>query len=147
MEYLQSIRSQTTAFLGTVGFGFLLGASYDLCRLVRLLTGSRRIAVWDIVFGAVSGAATFLFALTQDGGKVRVYLLAAIGVGFAVWYFFAGRPVRSVTDRMLRMLRRAVPIARRPFARVYAHLAQFPEKLRAHGKKVVKKLQKNRKSS
>ena len=147
MDYLQSIRSQAAVFLETVGFGFLLGAAYDLCRLVRLLTGSRRIAAWDIAFGAVSSAAAFLFALTQDGGKVRAYLLAAIGIGFAVWFFCAGVPIRSATDRILRFLRHATQVVRRPFDRLSEQLEKTCDRLRRHAKKVIKSCKKNRKPS
>ena len=147
MDYLQSIRAQAAVFLGAVGFGFLLGAAYDLCRFVRLLTRSRRIAVWDIAFGAAAGAATFLFALTQDGGKVRVYLLAAIGAGFAAWYFFAGRPIRSAADRILRVLRSALAVARRPFERLSDLCARACASLREYAKKSVQKAQKMRKPS
>ena len=147
MDYLQSIRSQAAVFLQTVGFGFLLGAAYDVCRLARLLIRSRRIAVWDIAFGAVSSAAAFLFALTQEGGKVRSYLLAAIGVGFAAWYFCAGVPIRSATDGILRFLRRAAKAARRPFDRLSARLEKTRKTLCAFGKKVIKSCKKNRKPS
>ncbi len=147
MDYLQTIRSQAAVFLETVGFGFLLGGAYDLCRLVRLLTRSRRIAVWDIAFGAVSSAAAFLFALTQDGGRVRSYVLAAIGIGFAAWYFCAGGPIRSATDGILRFLRRAAAAVRRPFDRLSAQLERTCRNLRSLGKKRIKSCKKNRKPS
>jgi hypothetical protein len=147
MDYLQSIHSQAAVFLKTVGFGFLLGGAYDLCRLVRLLTRSRRIAVWDIAFGAVSSAAAFLFALTQDGGRVRSYVLAAIGTGFAAWYFCAGVPIRSATDGILRSLHRAAAAARRPFDRLSAQLEKARGLLRRFAKKRIKSCKKNRKPS
>ena len=147
MDYLQSIRSQTLVFVQTVGFGFLLGALYDLCRLVRLLTGSRRIAVWDVAFGAVSAAAAFLFALTQDGGKVRTYLLAAIGAGFAAWYFCAGVPIRSATGRVLRAVRRAARVVRIPFDRLSVRLGKLCVRVRAFAEKAAKRCKKNQKSS
>ena len=147
MAYLQSIRAQAAIFLATIGFGFLLGAAYDLLRLVRLLTNARRIAVWDVGYGALAGAATFLFMLTQNGGKVRVFLLAALGVGFAVWYFFAGVPIRKATDDVLRAGRRAAACVRRPFAYLAQQLRKKRNNLCSALKKTVKKLQKNRKSS
>lgn len=145
MAYLQSIRAQTAIFLETVGFGFLLGAVYDLLRLVRLLTGSRRIAAWDVGFGALAGVLTFLFALTQNGGKVRVYLLAAIGAGFCIWYFCAGAPIRAATNAILRAGRRAGAWLRRPFDRLSARLCVTREKVGASFEKVRKKVLKKSK--
>ena len=147
MEYLQSIRAQTAAFLGTVGFGFLLGAAYDLLRFVRLLTRSRRIAVWDVGFGAFAGAALFLFSLTCCGGKVRVHLLAAACVGFAVWYFFAGVPLRAASDGAVRALHRAAACVRRAFSRVEKYAERLRERLRPIPEKVKKSCKKNRKPS
>ncbi len=147
MAYLQSIGTQTAIFLRTVGFAFLLGAAYDLLRFVRMLTRSRRIAAWDVGFGAFAGVAAFLFALTQNGGKVRVHLLAAMGVGFGVWYFFASKPVRAATDAALRAVRSAVSAVRRPIAYLALRFAQKRNNLCFFLKKTVKKLQKNEKSS
>ncbi len=147
MDYLQSIGAQTAIFLKTVGFGFLLGAGYDLLRLVRMLLRARRIAIWDICFGAFSGAATFLFALTQNGGKVRVFFLLAVGVGIAVWYCTAGVPFRAATDRILHAGRRAAACVRRPVARFSIRFENMRGCLCAFGKKVLKSCKKNRKSS
>ena len=147
MEYLQSIGAQTVIFFRTAGFGFLLGSAYDLSRFVRLLTSSRRIAVWDICFGAFAGVAAFLFALTQTGGKIRVFFLAALGIGFAVWYVCVGTPLRTVTDAVLRVGRRTASVVRRPFALLAERLADRRNRLCKSVKKSVKKLQKKRKSS
>ncbi len=147
MEYLQSIGTQTAVFLRTVGFAFLLGAVYDLLRFVRMLTRSRRIVVWDVGFGAFAGVAAFLFALTQNGGKVRVHLLAAMGVGFCVWYFFAAGPVRAAADGVLRAVRRASSAVRRPVAYLALWVSERRNKLWLSLKKTVKKLQKNEKNS
>ena len=147
MEYLQSIGAQTGVFLRTVGFGFLLGAAYDLLRILRLLTGARRITAWDVGFGAFAGTAAFLYALTQNGGKVRVYLFAAIGVGAAVWYSTAGKPIRSATDAVLRAGRRAASFVRRPFVLISARFVRTREHLSASAKKAIKSCKKNRKPS
>ncbi len=143
MEYLQSIGAQSAIFLRTVGFGFLLGAVYDLLRLVRLETHSRRIVFWDVGFGAFAGVAAFLFALTQEGGKVRVYLLAALGAGFGVWYFCAAGPVRAAAQAILRAVRRAAAFARRPLAYLAPRLRKMRNSLCLSAKKTLKKLQKN----
>ncbi len=147
MAYLQSIRAQTVVFFWTVGFGFLLGAAYDILRFVRLLTDARRFAAWDVGFGAASGAAAFLFLLTQNGGKVRVYLLAAIALGFFAWYCGFGRQLRAATDSLLRGVRRAAERIRRPFTRLAARIGKGRERLCRHVKKAIKSRKKNRKPS
>ena len=112
-------------------------------------SGLRRILWAAALFAAVliAGAALFLFSLTCCGGKVRVHLLAAACAGFAVWYFFAGVPLRAASDGAVRALHRAAACVRRAFSRVEKYAERLRERLRPIPEKVKKSCKKNRKPS
>lgn len=138
MVYLQPMHEQLAVFCRMAGFGFLLGVAYDLTRWLRHALARRSALPWDVGFSAFAAPATFLFSLTQNGGRLRLHLLLALALGMGVWLFFAGVPFRRAGDRLLRRTRRAC-------ARIRAvgdRMGVFVRKCGAPLKKVVKKVKK-----
>ena len=66
---------------------------YDLVRGLRLLIRARNAAVIviDVLFFAVSGAITFLFALPFNKGSVRGFILFGEAVGFLAYRLTLGQ--------------------------------------------------------
>lgn len=102
MTYLFSTGAQIRIFLSAVGFGFFLGAVYDLFRVLRLLfqKSDRAYRVSDLLFALTAGFLVFLFVLTTLNGKIRGYVLLGILLGFLLYSytfgtFFAGRLERA----------------------------------------------------
>ncbi|MBQ7541092.1 MAG: spore cortex biosynthesis protein YabQ [Clostridia bacterium] len=152
MEYLTSMHAQAAVFLKTVGFGFLWGIGYDLLRLLRRITvPDRSAAPWDIAFGAASAYITFLYGLTQNGGRVRVHLLAAQCLGFLVWTTAAGVPFRRTVSRSLRRfdrLRGRLSVRTARIAAAWSSKTQnMKERFKQEIKKVVKRSKKNQNPS
>lgn len=77
------------------GLGFLLGAFYDIFRVMRLVMkpGAKAVFVQDMVFFLTSAIATFLFALAVMDGELRFYLFIGLIAGFCAYYFTIGRLV------------------------------------------------------
>ncbi len=114
-----SVGSQLLEAVRFAGVGILLGVWYDLFRLVRLLTApsARRIFVQDILFFASSAAATLLLALAVSSGRVRVFHLLALAVGFFCYYQTIGRLLYAVAKRIARALSRCAWRVRRAAGR------------------------------
>ena len=77
------------------GLGFLLGAFYDVFRVIRLLMrpSAKVVFFQDLLFFALSSVVTFLFALAVTGGELRFYLFLGLVTGFMAYYFTIGRAV------------------------------------------------------
>lgn len=88
------------------GFGFLVGAYYDVFRVIRLMLPCRRGAVFfqDVFFFVTFAAATFLFDLTLTGGQLRFYLFIGMGAGFAAYHFTLGRFVMAFARTILQAI-------------------------------------------
>ena len=58
------------------GMGFLLGAYYDIFRVIRLVMrpGKRTIFFQDLFFFLSSAVVTFIFSLSVMDGQLRFYL-------------------------------------------------------------------------
>lgn len=77
------------------GLGFLLGAFYDVFRVIRLMMrpSARVIFFQDLLYFTLSSVITFLFALAVTGGELRFYLFLGLVTGFMAYYFTVGRAV------------------------------------------------------
>lgn len=106
--YIQGMAQQTQVFLLCVGFGFLLGAVYDILKLTEklLFPKSRNGLFRDIVFSIICTVSSFMFLLCIDGGKLRLYPYGGMAAGFAIWRFTLGIPVRYVLDRTADIISR-----------------------------------------
>lgn len=140
MTYLQSLGAQLSLCCRTVGFGFLLGIMYDLIGLMRtLFRRSRRRFGWDMGYALLAAVCTFLFLLTVNAGKVRVFLLGALTIGFLVWLLGAGRPFRRRTAHVVRCVQRFSAVLRARIAPFFCLPEKCARRCCARAKKVVKK--------
>lgn len=100
---------QAWRLLSSAGFGFLLGAYYELFRFVRRLFATKAIGTFalDMVWCVTAALSTFLFDLVLSGGQLRGYLFFGCAVGFSVYLVTIGQLVSRVTDGAVRALRRA----------------------------------------
>lgn len=122
------------------GMGFLLGAYYDLFRVIRLVMrpGKRAIFFQDVFFFLSSAVVTFLFSLSVMDGELRFYLFLGLIAGFFAYYFTIGRVVvrsaKAVVAAFLKVWRlfwRAVFWPFRLVARLLRRPARFLQKILA----------------
>lgn len=127
------------------GMGFLLGAYFDVFRLLRRLT--RPTAVWvfiqDCLFFITSAVAVFLFALSVTGGQLRVYLFLGLCAGFSAYRVTVGAAVVTTVDWLLRWLTRLWQFLWRiltaPFRGLWHRLAPLRSHFSKKGKILPKK--------
>lgn len=145
------------------GLGFLLGALYDVFRVIRLLMrpSARVIFFQDLLYFTLGSVVTFLFALAVTGGELRFYLFLGLVTGFTAYYFTVGRAVmrcaRGVIAavrwfwRMLwtailfpfrllgRLLRRPAAALARLLKKICRPAADFSKKIKGNLKKVLQR--------
>ena len=139
MTYLQSLQGQLVVFCRTVGFGFLLGGAYELLHFLRRLLRSRTALPWDIGFAVPSGVWFFLFALTQNGGKLRVHLLLALVLGMGICVLCTDAPCRRAAELLLCRTQRCRARLRALDRRLDEAGAKIRSPMQKKLKKVVKK--------
>lgn len=97
-----SLSEQTAYFLWSPVLGLALGALYDIVRALRSLIGARRVHVMisDIIFFALCGVITSLFALPFNKGNVRGFILFGEAVGFLCYRLSVG----SILSKFYRFI-------------------------------------------
>ncbi len=127
------------------GMGFLLGAYYDVFRILRciLRPGTVRVFWQDVLFFLTAAPLVFLFALAVTDGVMRFYLLAGLVVGFFAYRYTVGlavvRFVTAVIDVLSRVGRRLHDVIRVPYDALCSICRNLVEKMRKNLKKFKKK--------
>ena len=83
------LSSQVIVFLEACLLGFLLGAVYDVFRIMRLAFPNGKILIFleDVLYFAFITVVSFVFIVTVNGGVLRAFVLIGELLG-AILYFF-----------------------------------------------------------
>lgn len=140
-----TVGSQLLEVIRFAGVGVLLGLWYDLFRLLRLLTRppARRIFVEDLLFFAGAAAATLLLALPISSGRIRLFHLLALTVGFICYYHTVGRLLYRIARLLVGLLERLAMLAQRFSSGVAAVGRRLWQKRPRFVERIWKKVQKN----
>lgn len=137
-----SISEQALEFLAACLLGALLGALYDVFRIIRVAFPHGRIItiIEDILFWILSAGITFLFLLLFTEAQIRLYIMIGEILGFIVYYFSAGCLVMKFSKWMVAQIKRLLGLLYRvliaPFVRLFRfvfkkikeHLPRFDKK-------------------
>lgn len=128
--YIQGMAQQTQVFLLCVGFGFVLGAVYDVVRFFRksLFNEYKSVVVQDISYFVICTVATFFFMLCVNDGELRMYPYLGISAGFFVWYFTLGVPVSGLFDMLSAIIFRNIRRVTERTKKIYKKTAKFIKK-------------------
>lgn len=141
------------------GLGFLLGAFYDVFRVIRLMMrpSARVIFFQDLLYFTLSSVITFLFALAVTGGELRFYLFLGLVTGFMAYYFTVGRAVMRCAKQVIaailwlwKMLWKAIffpfrllwKLVKRPLAALGRLLAKIGRPISGFFKKIGRNIKK-----
>jgi hypothetical protein len=92
-----SLISQTAEFALALLLGAGLGFVYDCMRIARGRIPLRGVtAALDMLFWAVCAGASFWFAMSVGGGKLRLFAMLAIALGIIVYFSLLSVFVRAV---------------------------------------------------
>lgn len=129
------------------GMGFLLGAYYDVFRILRciLRPGAVRVFWQDMLYFLTAAPLVFLFALAVNDGVMRLYLFAGLVAGFFAYRYTVGRAVVCFVTAVIRWLsrmgRRLYGLIRVPFGALRVKCCKLAEKVRKNLKKIKKRLE------
>ena len=131
-----TISEEASAFLCAGGFGMILGALYDVVRLMRFPRRKALGACLDAVFVLLACLMLLGFVLTVLDGQMRFYVLLGVGLGWMIYAYTLSPTVSAILRVVFRIvtesLRGIGSFIRRSFGGVY-HLMQRIRKGLADG--------------
>ncbi len=122
-----TVAGQTWMFLLSIALGALLGACYDVFRILRIAVPHRAgvVLAEDILFSVICAAATFLFLVSVDSGRIRVFALIGELVGFALYYCTVGALVIGISKWIIHAVRWLFALLWRIFAAPVLRFIKF----------------------
>ncbi len=103
-------RTQLWLLLSAAGEGIRLALVYELFRVPRrfLRLGRAFTALTDFVYCLIAALMLFGFFLRVSQGRPRLYLLAGMAGGAALWFRFPGQLLMRLTESTRRTILRAL---------------------------------------
>ena len=79
---------QLNIFLYSVGFGFLSALFYDVFKTVQIcfFDSNKGLFLKDLFYALTFSYSSFLFVLAVNNGKIRIYLIVGMLLGFVCWF-------------------------------------------------------------
>ena len=93
-----SLERQAVCLVSAFVLGAALGLAYDLIRPLRRRSGRVGAAIWDIAFALISGLLTFSFAMGAGSGRLGVWELFSMLLGFCGYMHTLSDSVYPVLD-------------------------------------------------
>lgn len=99
---------QTTAFLWAFLLGGIIEMLYTAICAVRVVSPPTKIQLFigDVIFMIITAILNTLYAILQTEGKVRLYVIAAEIIAYAILYFSVSRYVIKVLSAAILFVRR-----------------------------------------
>ena len=137
--YSLSLAAQTKGFLFSLGFGFLMGAVYDVFRIIRMFfsKGKKIQIIFDIMYCILLAFLTFIFFITINEGEIRIYLLLGEGIGFIAYSLSLGIIVIAFAQTIIGWVRSGLRLIFKPVKKLFGRIMRFFTK----GNKRQKKLE------
>jgi len=87
--------------------GVALGVVYDIFRILRIAVKTNTVVAFieDLLFFIIATAATFMFLLLMDDGRIRWYPFLGEALGFMVYYFTLGRLVMKISKIIITFIK------------------------------------------
>lgn len=119
-----SLSAQTAYFLWSLAMGAALGVLYDAVRAIRMTIRAKKahIIVSDILFFAICGVLTALFALPFNKGDVRGFILFGEAVGFLAYRLTIGAVMGKVYAFAARLFQSFVQKIRKFIEKIFKYL-------------------------
>ncbi len=147
MEYIQGLPTQTSLFLYSLGFGFLLGILYDLFRTLRMIISNARVFVFavDILYFLACGVLSFFFLLVTDEGKLRLYTVLGETLGWMIYYFSFGAIAMKLSSAAVKGIKRFFGFIFKPIIFLFRKIMRLIKKSSVFFKKRIRKTNKKSK--
>ena len=102
-----SITEQSVVFLFSCVVGGVLGAFYDVFRIIRIAFNSKWVSVFfqDIIFCVLSAVSIILLVFYTNSGTVRWFSLFGCVMCFALYHVTVGRLIMFVSKKIIDFIK------------------------------------------
>lgn len=110
--------------------GVLTGVCYDFFRPLRRRSGGVWAAVQDALFCLIAGGGLFVFAMGADNGRMGLWELTAVLIGFLLYMHTLSTPILAFFTAMFRYIKKGAGFCKKILKKIAFSAKKFFQKLR-----------------
>ena len=121
------IINQATLFLIFTLNGLLIGAIFDVFRIIRKTFKTKDIVTYieDILFWILTGFSIIYFVFNFSEGEIRGYMFMAIIFGIGIYILTCSRVITIISTYILNKIIRIFEILLVPIKLIYKHILKL----------------------
>lgn len=112
---------ETILFFKACILGFVLGILFDAFRIFRMTVKCSNVFVFiqDIIYFALITFITFMFLLSYNDGKLRMFILVGELMGSVVYFFSLSIIILKSSKLIINTTKKILSIILRPFIKFF----------------------------
>lgn len=110
--------------------GILTGICYDFFRPLRRHSGKVWAAVEDALFCLIAGCGLFLFAMGADNGRMGLWELSMVLIGFLLYMHTLSTPILAFFTAFFRYIKKAADFCKKILKKIAVSAKKFFQKVR-----------------
>lgn len=110
--------------------GVLTGICYDFFRPLRRHSGRVWAAVQDALFCIIAGGGLFIFAMGADNGRMGLWELTAVLIGFLLYMHTLSTPILAFFTVLFRGIKKAAVFCKKILKKIAVSAKKFFQKVR-----------------
>ena len=122
-----TINSQVQMFIYSLAAGVLMGAVYDIFRILRLAVKHFFAAILaeDIIFSAFCACFAFYFFLELNQGNFRLVYFIGFFLGGLIYYCTMGTVVIALSEKIILLIRKILHLLTLPLIKLFNLLKKW----------------------
>lgn len=108
---------ETILFLKSCVLGVFLGCLFDLFRIFRMTVkcGTIFVFIQDILYFAIITFVTFMFLLSYNDGRLRMFILVGELMGSVLYFFSLSILILKSSELIIKVMKKILSIILNPF--------------------------------
>lgn len=125
-----ALDKQAMALALALLLGILTGVCYDFFRPLRHHSGKVLAAVQDALFCLIAGGGLFVFAMGADNGRMGLWELTAVLIGFLLYMHTLSTPILAFFTALFRYIKKAAVFCKKILKKIAVSAKKFFQKVR-----------------
>lgn len=123
---------ETILFLQSCILGVFLGCLFDLFRIFRMAVkcGTIFVFIQDILYFSIITFVTFMFLLSYNDGRLRMFILVGELMGSVLYFFSLSILILKSSKLIISVIKKILSVILNPFIKIFKFIKDKSDSLK-----------------
>lgn len=123
---------ETILFLQSCILGVFLGCLFDLFRIFRMAVkcGTIFVFIQDILYFSIITFVTFMFLLSYNDGRLRMFILVGELMGSVLYFFSLSILILKSSKLIISVIKKILSVILNPFIKIFKFIKYKSDSLK-----------------